>query len=147
MWLRTARRAGFSLIELLVGIGLACVLAGVSVPVASSLMANYQLNCAADRVAFEIARARMQAVGQNVFVRLRVEGSSLVRERSQDGATYEVDGVVELPDGVEIGTGEEGYGPTFSRSGLAPHGTTMVVANRMGKKTLYTSVLGRVTIS
>jgi len=144
---RLTRRAGFTLIDLLVAIGIAGIFAGIAVPVVSSVKANYELRSATDRVAFEIARARMQAVGQNVFVRLRVEGGCLVREHSQDGATYAVDDVVELPSGVELDAGPDGFGPTFSRSGLAPQATTMVVTNPRGRKTLYTNVLGRVTVS
>ena len=138
---------GFSLIELLVGLGLMATFALIATPVLSAFTGHYQLQAASEQLAFEIARARMQAIGQNVFTRVRVTGSQYVRERSTDGATYVADDVmVDLPLGVTATAGVGGS-PSFNRSGLAPATTTVTLQSDHGMRTVRTNVLGRVTLS
>ncbi len=141
------QESGFSLTELLVAIGLMTIVSAVALPSASEFLTQYQLQSASDQLAVEISRARMQAVGQNLFVRIRVEEDGYVRERSNDGTTYIADDVyMALPAGVTIGTDATGS-PSFNRNGLAPIATTITVSNECGQKVIHTNILGRVTIS
>ncbi len=140
--------AGFTLSEMITAVAVAGILAAVAAPVASKLVNRYRLSTATSQLAFEIARARMQAVGQNGFIRLRLEGGTYVRQRSVDGVNYVQEGVVmELPSGVVAEVVYPSSGPSFNRQGLAPASTIIVLHNGAGYKTLYTNVLGRVTTS
>ncbi len=139
---------GFSLVETLTVIGLTAIVSLVAVPRCSDLMNEYRLMSAANQLSFEITRARMQAIGQNRFVRLRMlEGGQYVREVSNDNVTYTPDGtIVQLPSGLTVTTGAGGP-PTFNRSGIAPSATSLTLQNEGGLKILQMNVLGRVAIS
>jgi Tfp pilus assembly protein FimT len=145
---RTRHDAGFSLGELLLVIGISALLAGVAVPVASVVLNHHRLATVTDRLAFEVARARMQAVGQNAFVRVELLGKDrYARQRSTDGVTYVQDGgTVVLPDGFSIAAGQTGV-PRFDRQGVAPASTSLTVSGPTGTRVMSISVLGRVTTS
>ncbi len=143
-----ARTGGFSLLELLSVLAMMSVVALVAVPKAAEFTGQYQLVAATDQLAFEISRARMQAVGQNAFVRIRLTNTGFVRERSTDGGvTYVADDVpVELPSGIKANAGDTGT-PAFDRNGLTTKATTITLTWKSTSKTIRTNVLGRVTVS
>ena len=145
---RVRQSRGFSLIEMLSVMAVMSVVALIAVPKAADFTGQYQLLAATDQLAFEITRARMQAVGQNAFVRIRLTEEGYVRERSTDGGiTYVNDDVpVELPSGIEATAGDGGT-PSFNRNGLAPAATTITLMRGSTKKMIRTNVLGRVTVS
>ena len=62
------KRGGYSLIEVMVTLGLASMLSLIAFPSLSSLRDQYELRSAADQLALEIGRARMQAVAQNAQI-------------------------------------------------------------------------------
>lgn len=144
--LRTPR--GFTLAELVVAIGLSSLVSLALVPVASTIVGHHRLQAATRQLGFEIARARMRAVGQNVFIRLTlVDTTHYGLERSSDGVSYVADGpAIALPQGQEVTAGPTGL-PSFNRQGLAPAGTTLLVSGPAGQHTLWISVLGRVRIT
>lgn len=124
------------------------VFAATAMPVANRLVAQHRLSAASHQLGFAIAGVRMQAVGQNVFVRLVLVGdASYARERSVDGLTYVRDGApIRLPAGVTVTAGTMGL-PRFDRQGLAPTSTALTIASTAGTRTIYTNMLGRVTTS
>ena len=139
---------GVTVGELIAVVGLCSLLSAAMVPVASVIVSHHRLQAASRQLSFEVARARMQAVGQNVFVRIRLVGTDqYVRERSADGTTFVGDGPpVSLPAGQQVTAGETGT-PVFNRQGLAATSTTLFVSGPAGHKTLSINVLGRVTVS
>lgn len=139
---------GFSLLEILSVMAMMSVVALIAAPKAAEFTGQYQLVAAADQLAFEISRARMQAVGQNAFVRIRLTNVGYVRERSTDGGvTYVSDDVpVKLPSGIKAAAGDTGT-PSFDRNGLATKATTITMTWGSTTKTIRTNVLGRVTVS
>lgn len=142
---RLRRQGGFSVAEMVIVIALSSVTAASVVPVASTILNHHRLQTASREVAFEIARARMQAIGQNSFVRIVLEGNTrYARERSTDGATWVRDGSFrQLPRGVTLAAGDTGT-PRFDRQGIGASSTVLTVSGSAGTKVLFTSILGRV---
>lgn len=144
--------SGFTLLDVLVAVAISTVIALIAVPTISTTKAQYDVTTAANTLAFEITRTRMQAVGQNNFMRVRpLSTTQYVRERSTDGVTYTQDGAATtLPDYVTLTVGETGS-PTFNRSGISNSSTSITVSRQIGthtfSKTVVTSILGRVSVS
>ena len=69
--MRGRRTAGFSLIELLIVVGLVAVVAGMAVPTIAAGMRRYSLISASQAVASTIRSARFQAVAKNRTLRVR----------------------------------------------------------------------------
>jgi len=117
-------------------------------PKLSAFFAEYQLMSATNQVGFEIIRTRMQAVGQNRFVRIRmVSETEYLREKSADGTTWSIDGVLlNLPRGVTATTTSAQV--QFDRRGYATVNNSVVLRTGLGQvKTVATNVIGRVTIT
>lgn len=143
-----APQRGFTLLELLVGIGLIAIVLGISTPMLSVIRSNYVLDGTSRQLAMEITKARMQAIAQNRTVRLRLDSPNVYYlESSEDGSNFApITAPVFLPTGVAIVTGSGGT-PQFNRQGMAPTSTTISVVNPAGTKIIRTSALGRVTRS
>lgn len=140
--------AGYTLGELMTVIALSAVVAATAVPTASTILKHQLLTTTTRRLAFEISRARMEAVGQNAFVRITLVGTDhYIRERSTDGLTYApIDSPISLPSGFTV-LATDGATPRFDRQGLAPASTRLTVRGPYGERTVYINVLGRVTTS
>jgi prepilin-type N-terminal cleavage/methylation domain-containing protein len=142
----TVRQRGFSLAETVVAMSIAGIVSLIAMPSASSYMRSYRLVGTTNQIAFDIARARMQAIGQNVFVRIRFQDDGhYIRERSTDGVTYVADGVsAALPGGI---TAPAAPTTTFNRNGVAAAATRVTVTNGSSRKQIDTNILGRLAIS
>lgn len=139
--------SGYTLLEMLVTLGLLVVIASMATPVASEYRKQLAMQSASDRLGAEISRARMQAVNQNLRVRIRFNGAAYVRERSVDGVNFIADDTpVALPPGVSALVEGVG-GPTFDGTGMAPESSVITLQNGAMSKTIYTNVLGRVNVS
>lgn len=142
-------QAGYTVAEILMVIAIAMALALAATPGVSAILNVHRLDATARQLGFEITRARMEAVGQNVHVRITLVGSNQYkRERSTDsGATWAADGVaVSVPPGISLTPGGTGM-PRFDRQGLAPASTTITVVGPSGLRTVSINVLGGVTTS
>jgi prepilin-type N-terminal cleavage/methylation domain-containing protein len=141
-------QAGYTLIELTISLSLTAAIAATAVPTASAYLQQHRLASVARRLGFDIARTRMQAVGQNRFVRLSLLGTGVYRrESSTDGVTYAADGeTVSLPPGFSLSVTSNGM-PRFDRQGVAPSSTSITVMGPRGNQTVTTTILGRVTTS
>lgn len=141
-----SRTAGFTLMEVLVAIGVAAILTAVAAPNLSGFQSQYRLSGVSNQIAFDIGRARMQAVGQNVSMRVVLVGGTGYRfERSSNGTTFIPDGVtVRLPSGVRI-WGDTST--TFTRTGIATAPTTINITTAAGTKVIRTNVIGRVSVT
>ena len=145
--LHRKQQAGFSVVEMVTAVGLTTICSLVALPNASKILDQYRLIAAASQLSFEISRAHMQAVGQNLFVRIRMlDAGGYVREYSNDNVTFTQDGpCTQFPAGLVVRTGSSGA-PSFNRGGLATAATTIMLSNGSGYKTVHTNILGRVTI-
>lgn len=142
----TARsESGFSILEVFVSIILMLVIAAAGAPALSEYNQQFQMRAAIDRVSTEVGRARMQAMAQRAFVRVRFEGGYFVRERSLDGLDYETVGTpFALPPGVNASIGGNAM-ITFDSTGISAAPAAITIDGNGTSKTLYTNILGRVT--
>jgi prepilin-type N-terminal cleavage/methylation domain-containing protein len=143
------RSQGFTLVEILTGIGLLAIAAAVAVPGLSTLTAHYRLRSAVDQIAMEITRARAQAMAQNRYVCVSARGTHIDRLRGEVeenvgscSALDDEDGTLSLPSHVSAESGDV----VFSPGGIAVQNDSIVVSNPVGTKTIEINVLGRVTI-
>ena len=80
---------GFSLVELVVALIFAAILSLIAMPNVGNFFAKYQLMGASNQLGFDIARARMQAVGQNRFARIKMQSATqYARETSTDSTRW-----------------------------------------------------------
>ena len=146
MWRMTDQR-GSTIAEIITALSMTGIIAMTASPAISTLRDQYELASATNQVAFEITRARMQAIGQGAFVRIRIVDGDLVRERSTNGVSYVQDGAaIKLPGKVTATAGTSGA-PGFNRNGLAPTRTAITISNGCTQKTVQTNMVGRVTVS
>lgn len=137
---------GFTLTEIIVTLSIASVVASLALPASGKLLDRYRLASAVSQVKMEVGRARMQAIGQNRFVRLQKITAGLIREVSTDGTTYTQDGgVISLPTGVNMSFGGSG-GPKFNRQGIATTASYVLMNNSQGYRILEVNILGRVEV-
>ncbi len=136
------------MVDLVVGMTLAAVIAGVAMFGIGPAAESYRLDAAVEQISHEIARVRMQAVGQNARVRLRfASGSTYVVERSTDGQSYEPTSEPRaLPSGVVV-VGGTSVSVDFDRQGISSTRAVVTVQNSAGTKVLETNPFGRVKIS
>src|SRR4051812_34518511 len=108
---RPSRSEGFSLIELLVVMGIIAVAAAISLPSISRYIRNYQIRAATQQVAGEIQAARNKAITKNV-----TQGVLFV---TRDANSYQW--AVE-DDQTGTGSGRSNTRPTFDGTLLADPG-------------------------
>jgi Tfp pilus assembly protein FimT len=131
---------------MVVALSIAGVVASMAVPSSGALLDRYRFSSALSQFKMDVTRARMQAIGQNRFVRIKSKSSGYVREVSTDGVSYtQVGATEELPKGVAIQFGSYG-GPAFNRQGIASTATVMVISNSQGWKVVVVNVLGRLEV-
>ena len=133
--------------QLIITLQLAGIAALIAAPSVRTFSAQYQLSSASNQLGFDIVRARMQAVGQNQFVRIRMlSGVQYVRETSTNGSTWSNQVTKNLPSGVTAT-------PTsaqvqFDKRGFATVNNSVTLSNSLGRvKTVATSIIGRVTVA
>ena len=142
--------SGFSLIEMMVALALVAIVTAVAWPNASEMLAQQRLVGFSNVVAFEVNRARMEAIAKNRFVKVDIQsgGQRLCRKNSTTnsgpwvpaGACADSDLPVDLPDGTTVSGGT----PVFTPTGLAVAETTMAVTNSSGNRSILVSKVGRV---
>jgi Tfp pilus assembly protein FimT len=148
-WSMTGQRSqhGFSMVELVVALEFGLILGLMAVPNMSAFFAKYQLMSASNQLGFDIARARMQAVGLNRFARIKMQNATqYARETSTDGTTWSNRVLTTLPKGVTAAptTGEV----RFDRRGFATINNSIALSNSVLQvKSVTTTVVGQVSIA
>lgn len=112
------RSSGFSLIELLIGIVILAILAGLAMPSFQAWLQNTQIRNAAESIQNGLQRARAEAVGRNTNVEF-VLGA---------GSSW----VVQLPDGTNIESRSSNEGSRDVAVAVTPLGATTVTFNNFG---------------
>jgi len=146
------RTDGFSLIELMIVVGLIAVLGGIAVPQVVAGMRVYSLISASQEVVSTIRAARAQAVGRNITLRVRFNFPAAGQYQIWDPiAGAAIGGVKFLPNGAAFaGVSDTVVINTSGRvTGLAgPAPVTIVVTNgdATQDRTITVSASGRVQL-
>jgi prepilin-type N-terminal cleavage/methylation domain-containing protein len=144
--------AGFTFIEMLTALSIGVVLSFVAVPNLLEFRRGYRLTATANQVAYDIARARMKAVGEHRIHRVWIgtgDQSDRYRlERSDDGLVFTADGpTIILPGGLRFSNQQE-QTITFSRQGVGTAALELIVQDDAVRvRRVQVTTLGRVTVS
>lgn len=133
------------------GIGTSALLAAIALPSASTLLQQYQLFATANELAGEIGRARIQAVAQNRFVRVQLDGVIFCRQTAAAASgpwsptsCEQASETIRLPGSMVAAVSTAP--PTFNRNGTAETSSLIRLVNPLGEKSLLVNILGGVTI-
>jgi len=151
---RNLRKSGFTVLELIVAIGIAMVVMGIAVPSFMTWLPTLRLSSGARQVATDLQVARMKAISQNVkfritFGTLPSTSYQLERDTNSNG-TYELPGELEsgpfsLPEGITVTT--VSATPEFQPRGTATAASTITVQNaNCETKNVQVAVVGRVMV-
>jgi len=130
-----AHASGFSLLELIIALSIASILAGIGVLSHHAMRPNLDLSLAARQVAMDLQVTRMRAVATNVNHRLVFRaGSAGYQPQYKNGNDYLNEGAaVALPRGITIAS----CTATGSAIGFRPRGNaatfgTVTIENEKG---------------
>ena len=142
---------GFTLLELLVGLGLAAVLTGTALLGTRRSVAGWRLSAAARQVVMDLKLARARAILDSATHRVRftVPGSSYQHERQQPSGTYVAVGPAPpLPSDVAvIGCTGAGTGISFRPRGHAGAFGTITLRNVDGEqRAIVVDIVGRTRV-
>jgi prepilin-type N-terminal cleavage/methylation domain-containing protein len=146
------RPNGFTLVELMIAIAILGVLAAVSLPNVSPLLARGRLNGAASQVLGDLRAARMQAVSQSRRVQLFFLDPwhyQICDDANDDGTVDVCEGTAHTKDldtrygGVGLASSAN---PLFTSKGTVAGRTTITLTNASGSKTVILEITGHVSI-
>lgn len=150
--MRTQKRKGFTLIELMIVVAVMGILMTIAIPGYQIFTAQKRLNGAARMVMSDLMAARMKAVSLNQRVKVSF-GSNVYRicnDADGNGTVADNEG-----DDIEKDISAEHYDVTLSASanpifhprGTAALGGTVTLTNSRGSKYVIVALTGRVRIS
>jgi len=139
---------GFSLVELVVTIGIAGVLLAGAVLALPRVDAAMQLDSGLCQVAADLQSARTTAIASAHRARVvfTVGSDRYARERADDGGQYHRDLDRFLPRGIRVLTANAGAMVVFSARGDAQNATITLADARGTSRAVVINQRGRITI-
>ena len=140
--------AAFTVLELLVAIAIAAIVAGGGVLVWPRFGAALRLEVALHQLAADLRQAQTLASATAGRVRLVFArgGTTYVRERADDAGTYRADETYRLPPGITVADVNSGGDLIFSARGQAENGTVVLGDGRGVRRSLRINQRGRITV-
>jgi type IV fimbrial biogenesis protein FimT len=152
----TQKKAGFTLVELMIVIAIMAILAGIAAPNFQTYMAQRRLNGAARQVMTDLMAARMKACSLNQSVKVFFYSDhqyKICDDANNDTTVDDGEGDVQLRDiqteyfDVEFDSSNP-PDPIFSSRGTASLVTiTLNLTDFSGSKSITTNITGRVKIN
>lgn len=130
-----ARRSGFTLVELLIGVAVLSILLTIAVPNFRTWTVNSQIRNAAESVQNGLQRARAEAVARNANVEFSFVGDSA-------STSWEV----RLPDGTVIDARPGSEGSKAVKRKVAPLGAKTLTYNNFGLPTANSGAAAAFTL-
>lgn len=134
--------AGFTLGEVLTGIGLFGILAAIAAPKLTSTLPSLRLADGARQIATEMQQLRMKAIAQSIPHQI-VFSSTTYKLQRCNGACADDSGNITLPTGV---TASASATPQFQARGSAAAAATITVSNGTTNKYVCVKTVGRISI-
>lgn len=143
-----SKRAGFSLIDLLVALAVAAVVVGTAVLGWARVDAAMQLDTGLHQVAVDLQAARTVAIASAHRVRVvfTVGSDRYGRDLADDAGQYHRDVDRILPRGIRVLTANAGAMVVFSARGDAQNATITLADPRGTSRALVINQRGRITI-
>ena len=131
---------GFSVVEVVVVLGLIAILLAIGVPASNKLLLSYQLNSSARRVQTELQNIKMRAAAENLGFQFAYGAGSGSYSIRRDGSVFVNK---PLPQGIHIiqaGT------VSFSPRGTAGGNRIRLRSSEGGCKQVVVSFTGRIRV-
>lgn len=147
------RTSGFTLIEMMIVIAVAAVIAAIAIPSFMSMLPGMRLNGAARQVMTDLMAARMDAVKQNNKFRIFFNSPGTNQYQVLDDNNN--NGVADAGEAITTKNIQDNYSdvtfsstndPIFSPKGTATSLPTITLQNPSGSKIVSVSIAGRVKI-
>jgi Tfp pilus assembly protein FimT len=124
-----SRNAGFSLIEMMVVLCGAGIIAAMALPGLTNMQNNYNTVFAAQEIGTQLHFAKLKAISSNEALRVNFSNATSYRVELSDGTL--IRGPYSLPVGISLNTVDGGTGVTFTGSYVTfqPDGTVPVSGN------------------
>lgn len=142
MKMKLSRAAGFTLLELLVALGIASALMSVAVPTFMAWLPTLHLSSATQQVAADLKFARGRAISQNTSYQVSFNGSSYVVQKCA-GSCVNEGGDIALPSGITVSASGT---PQFLPRGTSTGNTVITLSNGGEARQVIVSLVGRVTV-
>jgi len=142
------REAGFSLLEILLVVGVVGVLTAITVPMIAGAMDRYEVTSASQQVASTIRTARLQAVARNRNTRVRFDfpAAGQYQTEVQDPGWTPLGAVQLLPPDVSFGAAATvQFGPNGRLVGAAA-AITLTNGNAGSDRTINVTASGRIEL-
>ena len=134
--------SGFTVMELMVTIGIASILMTIAMPQFFATLPRQRLTDAARQVATDLHQVRMKAIAQNIPYQVSFSTTSYVLQRC-NGSCVNEGGSIQLPQGISV---TASAAPQFQPRGTAASATTITLSNGSSTKRVCVRTVGRVNI-
>jgi Tfp pilus assembly protein FimT len=124
-----SRNAGFSLLEMMIVLCGAGIIAAMALPGLTNMQNNYNTVFAAQEIGTQLHFAKLKAISSNEALRVNFSNATSYRVELSDGTL--IRGPYSLPVGISLNTVDGGTGVTFTGSYVTfqPDGTVPVSGN------------------
>lgn len=125
------KNSGFTLMELMVAIGIFAILSAIAVPNAMSWLRNSQFNSAVRNVKASMGDMRMFAIKSNSDATIRFDGDNTYETEKQNRGTGNpaVTQIHTLAPGISLTSNFSSNELTFGSRGMATNGTLTIQAD------------------